>query len=240
MKAIPRIRSLTVRTRIALRRKFTVALKEIARSAAAELDITQKASSSKRKQIDGLVVAVMDEEFENGISDALAVVATDGVSLAMAQVGGTSDDILAQANENAVKWAKEHSAEMVTNISDTTKDALADLISKAMEEGWSNDELAEQIETNFKFSPERADMIARTETAAADVQGNRIAYEESGLVDSWQWITAGDEKVSDECQANNGEIREFGEAFPSGATEVPGHPLCRCDLLPVFRKDEDK
>lgn len=240
MKPIPRIRSITVRTRMALRRSFTKALKEIAAKAVAELDTTEKASSSKRKQIDGIVVSVMDEEFENGIGDALAIVATDGVSLAMAQIGGTSDDILAQANDDAVRWAKAHSAEMVTNVSDTTKEALADLISKAIAEGWSNDTLAEEIETNFKMSPERADMIARTETAAADVQGNRVAYEASGLVDSWQWLTAGDEKVSDECISNNGEIRKLGEAFPSGATEVPGHPLCRCDMLPVFRKDEDE
>jgi len=46
-------------------------------------------------------------------------------------------------------------------------------------------------------------------------------------------MTANDDKVSTECAMNHGAGRSIGEAFPSGATEPPQHPQCRCDVLPI-------
>jgi hypothetical protein len=45
--------------------------------------------------------------------------------------------------------------------------------------------------------------IARTESATADVQGNMVGYREArdqvGIVVKKEWITAGDDLVSEDC-----------------------------------------
>lgn len=96
--------------------------------------------------------------------------------------------------------------------------------------------LADAIRENGAFSASRAEMIARTETAFADVHGNRMFYEEAeayvGPI-KWQWMTANDDKVSLECRMNHGEVRPIGGVFPSGAVEPPQNPRCRCDVLPI-------
>lgn len=244
MKPIQRKRGVTIRARMALRARVTVVLASIRRDvlAALELDNTEKAASSKRtKTLDAIVVKHFEDDqlFVSFVADQLAVVATDGVSLAMAQINETGSVALSQANERAIAWADERAGEMIKGVSQTTRDTIRDLVTKAEEEGWSNADLASEIEDSFGFSRKRADVIARTETAAADVQGNKAAYVASG-VEEWEWVTANDDKVSDECMSNDGEIRTIGDAFPSGAIQAPGHPVCRCDVIPIFRKDDNE
>ena len=119
---------------------------------------------------------------------------------------------------------------------------LASDVTTAIEEGWSTQQLAQTLEDNYAFSSERAETIARTETAAADVQGNMEAYREAadnGIEVLKKWITANDDLVSVDC-AMNGESDPIGldEAFPSGASEPPEHPNCRCDILPVLMGED--
>lgn len=50
------------------------------------------------------------------------------------------------------------------------------------------------------------------------------------------WVTENDAKVDPVCAANQqaGQIR-MGSPFPSGDTQPPAHPNCRCVLLPAGR-----
>lgn len=157
------------------------------------------------------------------------------------------------ANERAVEWARNRSAEMVGMkwvkgelvenpkaewaINESTRDMVKDLVTQAIDGGWSNDRLAQAIGDDAAFSDSRAMMVARTETAMADVQGNVAAYtaaNDSGIELLKEWLTVGDDNVSDDCQANEdaGPI-PLDDAFPSGASAPPEHPNCRCDVLPV-------
>ena len=77
--------------------------------------------------------------------------------------------------------------------------------------------------------------IARTETANAYCEGNRLAWQQEG-VETKQWIVAGGpcpicEAIAD---AYPGEI-PIGQAFEAGgfSGQAPtAHPNCRCDLVP--------
>ena len=156
-------------------------------------------------------------------------------------------------NDRAVDWALDRSAEMIGmkyvdgglvpnpnaewRIDEYQRDTLRQTISLSIEEGWSNDKLAGEIQADNEFSDARAELIARTETAQADMQGNAIAYvaaQEGGIRLLKRWITAGDELVSEDCQdnADAGDI-ELDEPFPSGAEWPPEHPNCRCDCAPI-------
>jgi len=186
------------------------------------------------------------------ILDTLKAIAGDGVEAAAAQITLTDVDATKLAFGKAEAWATDRAAELVgmkwvdgelvTNpnaewsITETTRDMIRGQVSQAIEEGWSNQQLATAIQDGTGFDDSRAEMIARTETAFADIQGNKATYEaarESGIGVKWQWVTAGDDLVSDECEMNDGEIRDIGDPFPSGATEPPQHPNCRCDCLPI-------
>jgi SPP1 gp7 family putative phage head morphogenesis protein len=191
------------------------------------------------------------------ISEALTALALDSSSEALLQIGVDTVDGAAMfefVNRRAAEWAKGRAAEMVGmkevngllienpdakwRIDDSTREMLRSSVTDAIENGWSNQRLANEIKDDYAFSSSRAEMVARTETAFADVKGNMIAYRDSGLVAGKEWVTAHDDKVSDECQANeDAGVIGLGDSFPSGAEEPPEHPNCRCDVLPVLNED---
>lgn len=195
------------------------------------------------------------------VADILKPFAEGAAADALDQIEVTLKVAVDLANDRAAEWAKERSAEMVGmkwidgrlednpdaewSIDQSTRDMVAELVTQAIEEGWSNDRLASEIGDSDAFSDSRAEMIARTETAMADVQGNMAAYgaaQEAGIELLKEWLTVGDDAVSDDCQANEdaGPI-PLDDAFPSGADAPPEHPNCRCDVLPItlhFGADE--
>ena len=72
--------------------------------------------------------------------------------------------------------------------------------------------------------------IARTEMRFATGEGNKLQADERG--DKWKsWITAGDDRVDEECEGNEGEgWIPIDQEFSSGDQAVPAHPKCRCTL----------
>jgi len=177
----------------------------------------------------------------------LSAIAQDGGSAALAQLGKTTEELLEQVNEKAVAWAEKHAAELVTKISDVTREKIAGDVAAALELGMSVDELADALSSAYAFSDQRAELIATTERAFADVRGNTLAYAESGVVAGLEWVTANggdDGRTCEECEMNNGAVVPMdadgnaAEPFPSGAMTVPAHPGCLCDLLPALKEEE--
>lgn len=188
------------------------------------------------------------------LSDELAKVAVDGGLEAVIQLGieDNADDMLALVNKDAVKWAKSHAAELVGmkwvddelvpnpdakwRIDETTREGLNKLVTEAEQSGWSNDKLAKAISESYAFSDERAELIARTETANADVWGNMTAYERSGLIESKKWLVAQSDYCP-VCEANGIDgVIAFDSPFASGVFHPPAHPNCRCDVVPVLKE----
>lgn len=179
----------------------------------------------------------------------------DGAVEAMQQLNLVADaDSLDQMNEKAVQYAEERGAELVGQsvlddgtvidnpdaeytITNSTLEMLRYDIVDAMENGLSNDELAAAIEDSYAFSSDRAETIARTETAFADVGGNMAAYSEAG-VEKKQWIVGAG--CCDECAALDQEIQPLDSPFSSGDDAPPAHPNCRCDVIPYFDDSGDE
>lgn len=222
----------------------------------------QKADGDQQDIAQRIRVGLDLSEFENIVdpmSDALGDMAADGATVALRQISMIGDEsIVALANDAAVEWSLDRAAELVGrirdaagrlvdnpnprwSISESTRDMVAERVTTAMSEGWSNDELSNALQDGYEFSAQRADMIARTETAFADVQGNMAAYDASGVVSKKEWITANDDQVSDDCAMNaaQGPI-PFDDSFQSGASAPPEHPNCRCDILPVLDQEESQ
>jgi SPP1 gp7 family putative phage head morphogenesis protein len=239
---LDRNRAAQRRQQDAVRKAFASAFAAITSSVASALrarasDGAHKAASGKSRGRALDIMAHVDltpiADSQDDVADALAASRADGFAEAGAQVSaGFSDDALDQANDRAARWAEDEAASLVTDLTDSTRQMLAGTIASAMDEGATNDEIADAIGDAFGLSESRADTIARTETAYADVAGNVDAYKESGVVDGVEWVaSAGD---CDICDALDGQVVPLGDAFEGGIQGPPAHPNCRCDVLPVI------
>lgn len=70
---------------------------------------------------------------------------------------------LDQVNERALNWAREHAAALVTQIEENTRDMIRDTVAEGIEQGWSTDQLAAELQASAGFDEDRARVIARTE-----------------------------------------------------------------------------
>lgn len=129
-------------------------------------------------------------------------------------------------------------AKQVRSVAETTKEEIRYLVARQATEGWSVDQLAEEITRYGEIrSLTRATVIARTETTRAYSLGSIAAFQVSGVVDRLEWLTAQDEKTCPECAALDGQVADMGKAFGGGVMFPPAHPNCRCAILPVLKED---
>jgi SPP1 gp7 family putative phage head morphogenesis protein len=185
---------------------------------------------------------------------------SDSAYAAMAHVGIDTEarsEVANVVNAHAVDYAETRAADMVGmrrdaagnlvpnpnaewQITEGTRDGIRADVRDAIAEGWTNKELADKLVDSYAFSAERAMVIARTETNRASNAGALNGYRESGVVGQKQWLTAEDDRVSEECEANGsaGEnqdgVIDLNDDFPSGDEAPPVHPNCRCAIAPVI------
>jgi hypothetical protein len=202
-----------------------------------------KMSSDEAKQL--LEASNIDwTSLGDDLETILASIAQDGVAQGLAQVGATTTaDLLDQVNEQAVAWAEKHAADLVTKMAETTRAKLRGDLAASIELGMSVQDIAEVIGKDYSFSQERAELIATTERAFADVAGNMIAYRESGVVKGKQWILGSEHEDGAECDCEaNAEagVVDLDDNFPSGDDAAPAHPRCVCDVLPVLNDDTEE
>ena len=208
--------------------------------AAAPGDIRKDGDDSRTKLPPlGRVIVKAAEEADHGemvqqLLPTIKDVAKDSAKRGVKQVAPSVSDIrelLSLANENAIEWAEEHAAELVTQIEETTRDGVRRIVESALEQGLTNDELADAIEEAHEFGADRAEMIARTETARASIAGNVEGWRSSGVVDGKQWMLAQDEY----CKACEAMSEAYPDPIPLNAVfELKGescdgppfHPRC--------------
>jgi hypothetical protein len=142
-------------------------------------------------------------------------------------------------NQLALEYARERAAELVTDIEETTRGRLKELIVSTLSDGASPADLGEDIwSSSADFSEERADTIAQNELATAQGEAGVRAARETGLSLKKKWIRGNEVADCDICDPNAeaGWI-DIDEDFPSGDDTVPGHPHCVCDV--VFSTEDD-
>ena len=126
----------------------------------------------------------------------------------------------------------------IKSVADTNMDRLAEEIGNAVAEGDSAASLARRLPDILNVSG-RADMIARTEVARAVTAATMSRYTQTGISRK-EWEVAPDERVCPICRGNEaaGDI-PTSQPFPSGVLAPPGHPNCRCAIMPAEVHDVD-
>jgi hypothetical protein len=246
---VPRNRKAVRQARQQIRQAVTPFLKAAAKQVADRIRAMAKADGDGGNSDDP--TADLDWTIlQDPLEDTLRELTTDSVREALLQVKVSDAGITSQTNEDAVLYARNRAAtllgkrwdggELIDNpdpkyaISETTRQAVQDLVKRAETEGWSNDKLADAVEGDFTFSPARARMIARTETAFADSQGNMTAWRRSGVVIGKRWLLATNHPEPDECDDNADDgVIGLDDQFSSGVDAPPDHPNCECAVVPV-------
>lgn len=115
-------------------------------------------------------------------------------------------------------------------------DEIAAVLSEALERGASVQETAQALR-GVLDNATWAHTTAWTEMNRATSAAALAEYAAEGIAAS-EWMTAFDQRVCPRCRANEdaGPVL-LGERFPSGDRHPPGHPRCRCGLLPVLPDD---
>ena len=196
----------------------------------------------------GWVVLVSD------IEPILNRITQEGGKSGLLEVGISDQGITNQVSDQAADFARKRGAELVGRkwvggelvdnpnavwaITEGTREQLRTLVFSAINEGWSSQRLADEVQASAAFSDSRAEMIGRTEIARAHSAGNMAAYRASGVVEKKQWILG--EEACEICQANaeEGEIG-LDKTFSSGDDSTPAHPRCECAVVPIVSKQDN-
>ena len=206
----------------------------------------------------------------SSLADDLGTVASDSVERAIASIGvEIASELVDQVNDRAVGDAADRAAELVGMrrvpvpapdggppsfrlvpnpsaewaITDTTRDMVREIITTGLVDNIGTPAIAERIMTSVAFSAERAELVAETEVARANSNGAMAGYRSArddagvGLRKAWL-ITVEACRV---CQGNadQGPI-DLDQPFRSGDDAPPGHPKCRCAILPVVDDEVTK
>lgn len=117
---------------------------------------------------------------------------------------------------------------------DMSKQIIREL-SDGINAGEGMPKLSARIQEATRMGKTRADLIARTETITAAVDGCRTRFEQSG-VKEFEYIAASDARTCDQCAAHDGKIYKLTD----NVNIPPLHPNCRCAIAPIVgnRKKE--
>lgn len=155
-----------------------------------------------------------------------------------------------------VGYLKEHGADLITGINETTREKLRDQLAEGFANGENLDSLKNRIQSVYsEASKSRAALIARTETIRASNFATLEGYKQSGIVTAKQWLTERDDRVCPWCSEMDGTMKsldepffKLGETFTAGGKTLnieradidhPDlHPNCRCTLIPILDGEE--
>jgi SPP1 gp7 family putative phage head morphogenesis protein len=135
--------------------------------------------------------------------------------------------------------------ELISHVSQTTKDEVRKALIDALDEGKSAVEIAQDLRNLHAFSPNRALTIARTETTRAVNAGSATAIEragdEAGVRVRKEWLSSRDSEVRDAHRDLDGVVVDADGKFRIGSDTAdapggfsqPGNSInCRCTIIP--------
>jgi SPP1 gp7 family putative phage head morphogenesis protein len=191
----------------------------------------------KRKRSRTRTRKVTVQDTPSGPADDSQVTAAATVTtLADPAIGGFAFD---RTNPNAVAKVQEQAADLITGISETTREQIKELVEQAFTDpDMDVHSLADEID-NIIDDPDRAETIARTEVMQAANDGQLEAWDqaqEDGLLtgqEQKEWIVTPDDRLCPVCEPMDGVTVGIDEDFDVDGDEMegpPAHPNCRCTI----------
>lgn len=198
--------------------------------------VTTNIIIAKAGAVNDVINFIVDSEEFNGwmkivyntSKDNLTKILKDSGQATLANLNLETDFDL--QNPQALDWINDHALEDSNSYSGTWKDDIALQVQQGLEQGLTNEKIADNVNDYFFDETNmRAMRIARTETINAYSAGNLEGYKQSGVVSGKYWVADGE--ACPICQGNedDGTIG-LDEDFSSGDSAPTAHPNCECSL----------
>lgn len=142
-------------------------------------------------------------------------------------------------NREAIKTIIEYpyAGKMFSDRIWDNKDALVKHIKQNLTAGIirgdSIQKMARQLKKDLNVLYYQAERLVRTETNYAMNQGHLKGYEDSGVVEKYEFLAAIDSRTSKLCKDQNGKVYKLSDATV-GVNYPPLHPNCRSTVIPVL------
>ena len=187
--------------------------------------------------------ALTNDQFINPLNQAYRASIAAGANAITLELG---EDIISfnLSNQRAEDWILNNGAKLVTNVNETTRFQIKNVVKKGIKNGDSYDEMAKAITKRYKEfaigKPQlairsRAHLVAITETGNAYEAGARegaLQANAAGLTMEKKWSTTGDNKVSELCTVNENESWILIDNVHASGHQSPlRFPGCRCAEL---------
>lgn len=134
-------------------------------------------------------------------------------------------------NPNVSAWASQYTAQVVSQISQTSMAGFLEQFEPWMQSGDPLQSLINALEPYY--GPVRAEMIAVTETTRAYAQGNLAVWQATGMVEGYNFMTAEDDLVCPLCDGRDGAASRNPHSLNDYEDMPPRHVRCRCWIQPV-------
>jgi hypothetical protein len=131
--------------------------------------------------------------------------------------------------------ADQHVKELSEFLDSTTAKKVVQSIQESIALGESQ-QLAMQRLSDFIDDPDRAEMIARTESVRAwSIGQNQFGIRNGATQKSWEALPGADSGSGQTpCLDNDGTTVDILDSFPSGDEMTPAHPNCRCKVNYIY------
>ena len=135
-------------------------------------------------------------------------------------------------NPSVIEWARKHAAELIADITGTTRRRIRIAVEELQETGdwdFAHDRIMAAVGDEA-----RADLIARHETMLAANEGQRLGWDQAkdaGLLSGTErreWIITGDERTCPICMTLDGKTALLNGTYPGDFAGPPAHVQCRC------------
>jgi len=173
------------------------------------------------------------------IESLFEVSGNDAIQLVIGQ-GAPQFDMRRATVRQAIDYIIELDAQ---KVNDTTFGGLTELFQQASDEGLSVPNTMDRLSGYFteRKQPYQLERIARTTLISANNAASMAGYEQSGVVESVEWLATLDNRVRETHLAAHGQKQPLGRAFDVGGENVryPGDPWasaenrinCRCTVI---------
>ena len=152
--------------------------------------------------------------------------------------------------KKVIQMLTRQNLKYVKGITEDQRKKTLDILSKGIKDGKTYAQMADQIVAEVQdISFNRAKLIASNEAHGAHARAMEDTMRKNGI-DKYQWLSAGDNRVSPICQSYHRKVFEFGKTGKMNWTDVDGknhvvskspkpikdsHIGCRCVTIAVIR-----
>jgi SPP1 gp7 family putative phage head morphogenesis protein len=130
---------------------------------------------------------------------------------------------------DALQRLIEAGGSRIRGLEKETYNEIGSALGESIALGLSSRQASRLIQDHVQ-SASRALTIAITETNRVSSYAAMETYKHFGL-EQQEWLPM---NPCDICALNDGAVVNIGSPFPSGVTQPPQHPNCRCALIPVI------